>query len=262
MRIVVCVKQVPDTSEVKIDPETGTLIREGVPSIVNPFDQFALEEGVRIREIAGKGEVAAISMGPSQARSALMKCLALGADRAILLCDEAFAGSDTLATSYALSLAVKGLGSFDLILCGQQAIDGDTGQVGPELAQHLMIPHLTYVERVSVEGRHVTAQKQTDEGYEILKVKMPALLALVTPSDFVPGNPPFSKIVGAKSKPFETWGADRLGGSRERFGLRGSPTQVQRVFSPPRRERGTILEAPPSEAAEKLTRLLLEENLL
>ena len=154
MKFVVCVKQVPDTTEVKVDPKTHTLIRDGVPSILNPYDQYAIEECVRIKEKTGEGTVTVITMGPPQARSALMKCLALGADEAILISDKAFAGSDTWATAYTLAQAIKKIGSIDMVFCGQQAIDGDTAQVGPEIAQQLGIPQVTYVEKIDIDEKH------------------------------------------------------------------------------------------------------------
>ncbi|MEM3042959.1 MAG: electron transfer flavoprotein subunit beta/FixA family protein [Thermoplasmata archaeon] len=262
MRIAVCVKQVPDTTEVKIDPKTGTLIREGVPSIINPFDQFAVEEAVRLRDAAGGGEVIAISMGPPQARSVLVHSMALGADRGVLLCDRGFAGADTWATALSLSLAIKKLGEFDLVLCGMQAIDGDTAQVGPELAQLLSLPQITYVDKVEIEGRKVVARRQLDEGYEVVEARMPALLTLMTPSDFVPTNPPFSKISRAQKKPLDTWGICDVGGDPEKLGLKGSFTTVTRVYTPPKREKAVMLEGTPTEIARKLADVLAKEGFV
>lgn len=261
MKIVVCVKQVPDTTEVKIDEETGTLIREGVPSIINPFDQYAVELAIKLIEENG-GELSVISMGPPQARSVLTKALALGADKAVLLSDRAFAGADTLATAYTLSLAIEKLGEFDLVLCGLQAIDGDTAQVGPEIAQRLKIPQITYAEKVTFENKKFIVEKQIETGIEKLEVKPPALVAVITPTDFVPGNPPFSKIMKAKKKPFETWAADNLDGDMERFGLNGSPTWVKRVYSPPSVEKGEIFTDPPEEAAKKLKDILVKGGFI
>jgi electron transfer flavoprotein beta subunit len=260
MRIAVCVKQVPDTSEVKVDPKTGTLIREGVPSIINPFDQFAVEQAVRLKEAGGGGEVVAISMGPPQARTVLVQSLALGADKAILLSDRGFAGADTWATALTLYLAIKKLGEFDLVLCGQQAIDGDTAQVGPELAQLLGIPQVTYCEKVEIDRKKVRAQKQVDEGYEVLEVKMPVLVAFMTPSDFVPTNPPYSKITKAQKKPLETWGLKEIEGDPEKLGLKGSFTQVIRVYSPPKREKALMLDGPPDAIAKQLADILAKEG--
>ena len=260
MRIAVCVKQVPDTTEVKVDPKTGTLIREGVPSIINPFDQYAVEEAVRLRDAAGGGEIIAISMGPPQARTVLIHSLALGADKGILLCDRGFAGADTWATALSLSMAVKKLGEFDLVLCGMQAIDGDTAQVGPEMAQMLGIPQMTYVDKVELDGKKVIARKQVDEGYEMLEARMPALLTFMTPSDFVPTNPPFSKISKAQKKPLETWGVKEVDGDPEKLGLKGSFTTVTKVYSPTRREKAVMLDGSPEDVAKKLADILGKEG--
>lgn len=263
MRIIVCVKQVPDTTEVRIDPKTNTLIREGVPSILNPYDQFALEEGIRIRKMAGEGNITVLSMGPPQARTALIKCLALGADDAVLLSDRAFAGADTWATSNTLSEAVRKLGEFDVVLCGQQAIDGDTAQVGPEIAQNLGIPQVTYVEEVrKVEGKKLELRKQTEDGYQIIEVDAPVLLSLMPTTSFEPGIAPMSGIMKAKRKPFEVWGSEALAEDPSKFGLDGSFTQVIRTYPPPSRGEGRILEGGPSEAAKTLAESLLKENVL
>ena len=179
MRMVVLVKQVPETTEVEIDSETGTLKREGVDSILNPFDAYAIEEAVRIKERLGDGEVIAVSMGPPQAEAVLREAISVGADRGILLCDQALAGSDTLATSFALSQAAKSV-EFDLIICGKQAIDGDTAQVGPGVACHLGLPQATYVAKVDeVDEKHVRVRRMVEEGYEILELPLPALLTVV-----------------------------------------------------------------------------------
>ncbi|MEW5760758.1 MAG: electron transfer flavoprotein subunit beta/FixA family protein [Candidatus Thermoplasmatota archaeon] len=258
MKYVVCVKQVPDTTEVKIDPKTNTLIREGVPAILNPFDQFALEECVRIRDITG-GEITVISMGPEQARSALMRCLALGGDKAILISDRAFAGSDTYATSYVLSLAIKKLGKFDLVFCGQQAIDGDTAQVGPELAQNLGIPQITYVEAIEkIEDKKVVAKAQTDDGYIIIEAKLPALVTCTPPTSFEPKSPMMSGIMKAKKKELILWDTKIIGSEADKYGLSGSPTQVIKVYPPPIKGKGLILEGEPKECVEKIVSILKE----
>lgn len=266
MKIVVCVKQVPDTTEVKVDDKTGTLIREGVPSIINPFDQFAMEEGVRLQELLAEGnekpELIALSMGPPQARTELMKCLALGADRGILLTDRHFAGADTWVTALTLSLAIKKLDDVILVLCGLQAIDGDTGQVGPELAQCLRMPQVTYVEKIAVEEKKIVAHRQTGEGYAVIESKLPVLLTLITPSDFVPTNPPFSKIMKAKKKPYEEWNISKVEGDPDKLGLNGSPTQVKRVFPPPKSEKGMMLDGEPTEQVKQLVDYLLKDHLI
>lgn len=263
MKFVVCVKQVPDTTEVKIDPKTNTLVREGVPSILNPFDQYALEEALRIK--TSEDEVIAISMGPPQAKTALMRCLALGADKAVLVSDRAFAGSDTFATSYVLSQAVKKLAPFDIVFCGLQAIDGDTAQVGPELAQHLAIPQVTYVEKVESlerENKKITVRSLTDEGYKIVEVKLPGMIAFLPPTSFVLSDPKMSNIMKAKQKPFLQWGENDISCEKGKYGLDGSPTQVIRIYSPPIREKGLILTEEPKAAAEKIVKYLLEEKVI
>jgi len=263
MKMIVCVKQVPDTTEVKIDPRTHTLIRDGVPSILNPYDHFAVEECVRIKEKIGEGSVTVITMGPPQARSALMRCLAIGADDAVLISDKTFAGSDTFATAYTLSQAIRKLGPFDMVFCGQQAIDGDTAQVGPELAQQLSIPQITYVEKVEIDDKHkLTIHKQTEDGYHILEAKVPILLALLPPSSFQPEYPPMSSILKAKKKPYNVWDAKTLGCDESKFGLEGSFTQVIKTYSPPPRGKCVIIEGEDKEAAKKLGEILLKHEAL
>ncbi len=242
MNIIVLAKQVPDTAEVKIDPETGTMIRDGVPSILNPFDQFALEEAVKIKKMTG-GKITVISMGPPQAKSALQKCLALGADEAILLSDRVFAGADTLATSYALYLAIKKVEDYDIVFCGQQAIDGDTAQVGPEIAEHLGIPQVAYVESVlEANDGKIRAKSLTDEGYRIVEAPLPVLLTGTPPTDFVPAAPSMMGVMKAKKKEIPVWSADDVDGDKGRFGLDGSPTRVSKVYSPPVRNEGILFD--------------------
>jgi len=262
MKFIVCVKQVPDTTEVKIDPETNTLIREGVPSVLNPFDQFALEEAIKIRQEGD--EIIAISMGPPQAKKALLKCLALGADKAILLTDKIFAGADTWATSYTLVQCIKKIGAFSMIFCGLQAIDGDTAQVGPEIAAQLGIPQITYVESVEkLERKKLTAKVQTDDGYKIVEVKLPVLITGITPSSFEPTNPPMMNIMKANKKPFSTWDAEELGGNKHDYGLNGSLTEVIKVYSPPVRQQGVIIEEETAEASvQKLIELLSKDKVI
>ncbi|MDH4233253.1 MAG: electron transfer flavoprotein subunit beta/FixA family protein, partial [Nitrospirota bacterium] len=178
MRIIVCIKQVPDTAEVKINPETGTLIREGVPSIINPFDMHAIEAGLQIKEKV-EGKVTVLTMGPPQAETALRDAISMGADDALLLSDRAFAGSDTWATSYTLSKAIEKLGA-DIIICGKQAIDGDTAQVGPEVAEFLNIPHISYIKKIEdVTQGSIRVQRMMDEGHDIVESTLPVLLTVV-----------------------------------------------------------------------------------
>ena len=261
MRYIVCVKQVPDTTDVKIDPETNTLIREGIPSILNPFDQFALEEAMKLRKEGD--EIVVISMGPPQATKVLLKCLALGADKAILLSDRAFAGADTWATAFTLTEAIKKIGKFDVIFTGLQAIDGDTAQVGPELAGQLGIPQITYVEEVlKIEGKRLEAKVVTDDGYNIMEAKLPVLVAGITPSSFEPSNPAMRAILMAKKKPFETWTAADLDVGKENFGLEGSLTQVIKVYPPPVNEKGVIYADEPKIAVENLFNKLSEDSVI
>ncbi|HMM19935.1 MAG TPA: electron transfer flavoprotein subunit beta/FixA family protein [Selenomonadales bacterium] len=240
MNLVVCVKQVPDTTEVKIDPVTNTLIRQGVPSIVNPFDKNALETALQLKEQHG-GRVTVISMGPPQAKDALKECLAMGADEAVLVSDRAFGGADTLATSYTLAAAIRKLGNYDIILCGKQAIDGDTAQVGPEMAEHLGIAQVTYVAKLTVEGAAVRVEREHDVGYEILEVQTPVLVSVVKAIN-EPRLPTVKGTMKANRAEIPLWGAGDLAVSEPRLGLKGSPTQVRKIFTPPQRTQGVVIQ--------------------
>lgn len=261
MRIIVTIKQVPDTNEVRLDPRTGTLIREGVPSIINPEDKNALEAALTLREQRG-GEVVVISMGPPQADDALREALAMGADRAILLTDRAFAGADTWATATTLGMAIQKLGNYDLIIAGRQAIDGDTAQVGPQLAEYLNIPQITYVRDFQVDDSRVRAQRTLEDGYEVLETALPALLTLTKDAN-KPRYPSAPGIISAyREQTVEHWGATEIDADPEKVGLKGSPTQVKRSFSPPPKEPGEIIKAAPGEAAKQLVSRLKQKNLL
>ena len=240
MRIVVCVKQVPDVAELRIDEVTHNLIRAGVPSILNPFDEFAVEEALRIRERNG-GAVTVITMGPPQARDALVQCLAMGVDRAILLTDSAFAAADTYATAKTLALALRKL-EFDLVICGMKAIDGETCQVGPELAELLGIPHLSYVKKVEVDSAANTAlvERLTEEGYEQVRSTLPCLLT-ATKALNVPRVATLIQQLAAKQKPIETWSIANIGAERKQVGLTGSRTQVVKVYTPELKSQGIIV---------------------
>lgn len=240
MEIVVCVKQVPDTTEVKIDPATNTLIRQGVPSIINPFDKNALEAALQLKEKQG-GTVTVISMGPPQAKEALKECLAIGADTAILVSDRAFGGADTLATSYTLAAAIRELGTYDIIFCGKQAIDGDTAQVGPEMAEHLGIAQATYVAKMDVDGDIVRLEREQEEGYEVIEVKLPLLVSVVK-SINEPRLPTVKGTMKANRTEIKMWTAADLDVDAQRIGLTGSPTQVRRIFTPPQRTQGVVIQ--------------------
>lgn len=266
MRAIICIKQVPDTTEVRIDPERGTLIREGVPSILNPFDTYAIEEGLLLKERFG-GEVAAISMGPPQAEEVLREAIAMGCDEGVLLSDPAFAGADTWATAYALAWAIRCMDPFDLILCGRQAIDGDTGQVGPGIARHLGITQLTYVFRIreiDFQQQRVCVERLLEEGREIVEAPLPALLTVLKDIN-QPRSPTFMGMRRARRARVAVYSASDLiqeGADGNCFGLEGSPTRVVKVFTPAQREgQAEIIEAADvgQEASVLVERLLAEK---
>ncbi len=254
MNIVVCIKQVPDTAEVKINPETGTLIREGVPSIINPFDMHAIEAGLQIKEKAG-GKVTVLTMGPPQAEAALRDALSMGSDDAILLSDRAFAGSDTWATSFALSRAIKKLDA-GIIICGKQAIDGDTAQVGPETAEFLDIPHISYVRKIEdVSENSIRVQRLMDEGYDFVESSLPVLLTVVKELN-EPRLPSLKGKMAAKKAEIKKWGASDIQADENDLGLKGSPTQVKNIFTPDPRSGRKMLEGKPEEQVEALVQEL------
>lgn len=256
MKIAVLIKQVPNTTDVKIDPETNTLKREGVESVINPFDTYAIEEGVRIKEKVGEGEVVVISMGPPQAEDALREAISLGCDTAILLSDRKFAGSDTWATSYSLSQAIRKIGDVDLVICGKQASDGDTAQVGPGISTHLDIPQVTYVKKIeSIEKTKATVERMTEEGFDIIELPLPAVITVVKEIN-EPRLPSLKGKMKAKKAEIITWTADDLSCDEEKIGLDGSPTRVVKIFTPPPRETGRMLEGEPSDISKELAGLL------
>jgi electron transfer flavoprotein alpha/beta subunit len=250
MNIVVCIKQVPDTAEVRINPETGTLIREGVPSIINPFDLHAIEAGLFLKEKTG-GKVTVLTMGPPQAETALREAIAMGADEGVLLSDRAFAGSDTWATSFTLSKAIAKLGA-DVILCGKQAIDGDTAQVGPETAEFLNIPHISYVRKIEdIANGSIRVQRLMDEGYDVVESALPVLLTVVRELN-EPRLPSLKGKMAAKKAVIQTWGQVDIMADANDLGLKGSPTQVKNIFSPEARSDRKILQGTPEEQADAL----------
>jgi electron transfer flavoprotein beta subunit len=252
---------VPDTTDIRIDPKTNTLIREGVPSVINPYDTYAIEEGVRLRE-KYQGKVTVISMGPPQVEDALREAISLGIDEGVLLSDRAFAGADTLATSYALARGIRKIGKFDLIICGKQAMDGDTAQVGPGIAEKLNIPHVTYVKKIEeVKENSIQVERLMEEGYEVIRMPLPALITVVKEIN-EPRMPSLKGKLKARSAQIITWGAKDLEAEENRIGLEGSPTQVIRIFTPQPRGRGEMIEGTPSEQSAKLVEKLRETKIV
>ena|SRR3989338_6749669 len=265
MNIIVCIKQVPDTTDVKIDPETNTLIRSGVQSIINPFDMYAIEEGIRLKERFG-GKVSVVTMGPPQAEAALRESISLGVDEAILISDRLFAGSDTWATSYTLSKAIRKIDSYDIVICGKQAIDGDTAQVGPGISAHLDIPQITYVKKIEEmsllppDARFIRAERMTEEGYEIIESPLPCLITVVKEIN-EPRLPSLKGKMKAKKAEIKKWEAKDLEVDPALLGLNGSPTKVVRIFTPPPRKGGQILKGDAKEVSKALVDLLKSEVL-
>ena len=261
MHIIVLVKQVPDTSEVKINRETNTLIRDGVPSIINPYDRYALEEALRLREKHG-GKVTAVTMGPPQAVEALKEAVSLGVDDVVLLSDRAFAGADTWATSYALSQGIRKIGGYDLVIAGKQAIDGDTAQVGPETADMLGIPFVAYIRKIEkVEGSAMVAERLMDEGYDVVETSLPALITVVKEIN-EPRVPSLKGKMKAKSLKVTPWTAADIGADPDKIGLKGSPTQVVRIFPPAPRGQREILSGSIEEQAAAVAKKLKEQALI
>ncbi|MEM4245760.1 MAG: electron transfer flavoprotein subunit beta/FixA family protein [Candidatus Bathyarchaeia archaeon] len=261
MDIVVCVKQVPDTAEVRIDPRTGVLIREGVPSVINPLDLYAVEEALRIRERLG-GKVTVISMGPPQAEEVIRDGLAMGCDEGVLLTDRVFAGADTLATSYTLACGIRRKGHFDLVVCGMKSVDGDTAQVGPGLAQELGIPHIAYVCGIDeVTGEYIIVEKLLEDGVEVIRCPLPCLISVVKGIN-TPRLPSFKLKLAARKAEIKRWGSNDLAGDKNRYGLDGSPTRVVKIFTPDPRSQGEVIEGPPKAQAEKLYIKLRELSIV
>jgi electron transfer flavoprotein beta subunit len=261
MKIIVCIKQVPETTSVKIDPKTNTLIREGVKSIINPFDMNAIEAGLQLKENYS-GEVVVISMGPPQAEEALREAISLGVDDAILLSDKAFAGADTLATSYTLSIGIKKIGKFDLIICGKQAIDGDTAQVGPELAEMLNIPQVCWVKKiVEIKNQTLIVERLLEDGYELVETQLPALITVVKEIN-EPRLPSIRGKLNAKKKEIPIWGIEELGVSSDKVGLTGSPTQVIRIFTPPPKKDRKILHGEVKDIVKELVSELRQKKIV
>jgi len=264
VKIAVCIKQVPDTTDVKINPETNTLIREGVASITNPFDEFAVEEGLLLREKYG-GEVHVISMGPPQAIDVLKNALAVGADKVYLVSDRAFAGADTLATAYTLAKTIETIiGDVDLVICGKQAIDGDTAQVGPGIATRLGMPQLTYVSKireVDLSNKKIVVERMLEIGKEVVESSLPALITVVKDIN-EPRLPSLLGIKKAAKAQIPTLTAKDIKADENRIGLKGSPTWVKRVFSPEARGGGEILKGELTEVVPLLVNKLMDTKFI
>lgn len=240
-KIIVCAKQVPDTNEIKINPETGTLIRDGVPSILNNDDANALEEALRIKDMHPDTHVTVVSMGPPQAQEMLFECIAMGADEAILLSDRAVGGSDTWATSNAITAAIEKIGEFDLIFAGRQAIDGDTAQVGPQIAEKLDLPQVTYVEEFEIADnmKDITVKRQLEDGYEIIKLQTPCMLTAIKELN----QPRYMSMKGIfkQDKDIKVWNAADVEVDLSIVGLKASPTNVFRSFTPKPKGKGVTV---------------------
>lgn len=250
MNIIVCIKQVPDTAEIKINPETNTLIREGVPSIINPFDLHALEAALRIKDEHG-AKVIVLTMGPPQAESSLRDAVSMGADEAVLLSDRAFAGSDTWATSYTLAQAIRKIGA-DIVFCGKQAIDGDTAQVGPETAEFLNIPHVSYIKKIEeVNDNSIRVERMMDEGYDIVESSLPVLLTVVRELN-EPRMPSLRGKMAAKKAEIRCMGMADIEAEEGNLGLKGSPTQVKKIFAPEVKSGRKMFEGSPEEQVDSL----------
>jgi electron transfer flavoprotein alpha/beta subunit len=262
MKIIVCIKQVPDTNEVKLDPKTGRLIRDGVPSIINHDDKNALEEALRIKDERDDVTITVLCMGPPQADVALREALAMGADEAILLSDRAFGGSDTWATSYIIAEAIKRLDGYDIIFCGRQAIDGDTAQVGPQIAEKLDIPQITYVQQFEFTGENnVRCQRALEDGYQVIDVQMPCLLTAIKELN-EPRYPSVGGIFDAYDKEVKVWTLNEVPIDTAKAGLNGSPTNVFKTFTPTPKGDGRMLEGCDKDTVTELFSQLREKHII
>lgn len=262
MKIIVCAKQVPDTTEVRIDPVTNTMIRAGVPSILNPDDKNALEEALKLKDSRDDVTITVITMGPPQAKEMLNECLSMGADEAILLSDRAFGGGDTWATSNTIAAAVRKIGDYDIIFAGRQAIDGDTAQVGPQLAERLDLAQVTYVQDFEIEGDTVTVHRNLEDGYEIIKIKTPCVLTAIKELN----EPRYMSIRGIYDNygkdNVTVWTNEDLGLDATQTGLKASPTKVQKSFTPPQKEKGRMLEGSVKEMTDELVVRLKKKHAI
>ncbi len=261
MNIIVCIKQVPDTTEIKLDPVKGTLIREGVPSIMNPDDKGGLEMALRLKD-KNNAHVTVITMGPPQAEAILREAYAMGADEAVLLSDRKFSGADTWATSYTLSAALRKM-DFDIIITGRQAIDGDTAQVGPQIAEKLDLPQISYVEEICLQNDNKTlhVRKATEEGYQLLETQMPCLLTVLATAN----QPRYMSVRGIMEtfdKEITQWDLSSVDVDETKIGLKGSPTRVAKSFTKGAKAMGQLYEVDPEEAADIIIQKLKEKFIV
>ena len=265
MKIVVCVKQVPEVTNVQVDAVTGTLIREGVKSMLNPFCEYALDHAVRLKRQDNKITIIAITMGPPQAKDALLRCLELGADEAVLVTDRKFAGADTWATAYTLSEAIRcHIPDYNLIFVGKQAIDGDTAQVGPEIAEILGLPQITYGVEAALDSsrKHVRVKQEVERGYDVIQAALPALVTF-SKGEVVRRAPSFLDVINARMKPLQVIKAGDLNLDEESIGLAGSYTQVVQVFPPPQKKSSRMLtNQEPQQAAQEILNFLKERHFI
>jgi electron transfer flavoprotein beta subunit len=260
MNIIVCIKQVPDTNDVKIDPETNTLVRQGVASCLNAFDAYAIEEAVRIKEKHG-GKVTAITMGPPQAEQVLRGAVAVGADEGILLSDREFAGADTLATSYTLSRAIRKIATFDLILCGKQAVDGDTAQVGPGIAAQLDIPQIIFVKSIrELTAQKIVAERMTEDGFDVVESPLPCLVSVVKGIN-EPRMPSLRGVMTSKKAQIPVWTVKDVDADPARIGLKGSPTYVHKIFTPLPRTGGRRFEGETAQVVDAFVKAVVDDKL-
>lgn len=263
MNIIVLIKQVPDTTDVKLDPKTGSLIREGVESIINPDDRHALEAAISLKKAEG-GKVTVLSMGPPQTIDALSEAIGMGANEAILLSDNAFAGADTWATSFTLGKSIEKIGRYDLIFCGRQAIDGDTAQIGPQVADYLHVPQVTYVFEIEkIQKKTIIVKKRLEDGYERVQCNLPALLTVIGELN-VPQYPMVGRLIDAckEKSPIKIWNAADIGVQASDVGLEGSFTQVMKTFAPKFKRQGEMLEGDAKKVAGTLVEKLKGNKLI
>lgn len=267
LHIVACIKQVPDTKIIKMNPKTNTMDRRTAPAILNPYDTHAVEEAVRLRKKYG-GKVSVLTMGPPPAVKAIKKCIEIGADEGYLITDRRFAGADTLATSYALTMALEKISKtvpVDLVICGKMTIDGDTGQVGPGIARRLDIPPLTSVNKVveiNKEKGYAIVHRKLEDGYEVIQSTLPCLFSVEKTINEVPYSPFPNMLKAAKYEPI-IWSVDDLENvDIKQLGLKGSPTIVSKVWAPAKPEGGTMIDGSPNEQVEQLLSVILEKKEL